>query len=349
MAERTARYSDNWLGRTAGFATGVARGVVALGEGGLRAVNYAANWGSVTLSTTGVVSEETAMAHAQELAGSHETVSRTYNYLTTGGASELAQRAKETVTRATHGDVSAIGDIAAFGTGLVGGTGATVSATRTVAQATVRGVAQASRTVKAVATGVARGTRSVVSKIKSRVTGEASKGGTRTAGVEVTRSVAAETSPRASGQGGIGAKGARLEAEAKAVYEAEGYGIIETQYGKTGRGFDFAAYRGRGRGAELCIAECKAYSARVPTGKFTTFGLGKSGASTFRRARSEALEAIERADIDDLTRQMLKQQLKKDAARIHIIGREGTRVSREQMDLIEEITGMPVETFRRLK
>lgn len=193
LKERTAEYDDGVVGVGASIATGVSRGVVALGEGGLRAANYAANWGSVALSRTGLVGEETAQAHASELMGTHESLERTYTYLKDGGARELAQKAGATISGALHGDVSEIGNVTEFATGFVGGTGAAKNTVGSALRATAR---------------LGEKTERMVAKVKAVVTGEGAIGDVRPAGAQVTRSVEATTSTAPSSSFGADSVGA---------------------------------------------------------------------------------------------------------------------------------------------
>jgi hypothetical protein len=122
-------------------------------------------------------------------------------------------------------------------------------------------------------------------------------------------------------------------------------------------GFDLISWTGKGKNVELYLHEVKAYGGRVPTGKFTSLGLGKSGTRTFEANVAAAQKAVNRAytsgRIDRLTRDSLIEHLKNGTAQIRLIGQQGT-VGVPQTEfpthiktMIKQATGMSVARGRR--
>ncbi len=123
LRDQNQSFGDGALGQVAGAANGVSRGVVALGEGFLRTVNYGANWTSV--ATGGFGQDEWAMSHAQELQQSHETITNTYDYFANqDGLSKTGQQLKQFGSDLSNGKATAASDLLAFSTGFAGGVGA---------------------------------------------------------------------------------------------------------------------------------------------------------------------------------------------------------------------------------
>jgi hypothetical protein len=144
------------------------------------------------------------------------------------------------------------------------------------------------------------------------------------------------------------ALGILFEANARNVFEEAGETVIRSQrvQGAVDRGFDFLTVEGKGAEAKLFINEAKGVNGEVVAGDFSPFGLGKNaangGQNTLDKSIEFATEAIRNAEIDDVTKRALLQQLRDKTASVRIIGRDTTVVSQEVMDQITAKSGFKV-------
>jgi len=163
---RSEMYEDDLLGWFGAVTTGTARGLIGMTEFGLRGVNYAANWGSVTMETPW------AQSHAEELMATHDTALSVGRYIAfEGGASRLLGQGADTLGRAARGDASAIGSLTEFVSGSVTGGTAALNVGR-VGAATARTAVRTSavvfqRSVQVVQKTVPVVTREIRSGMKS--------------------------------------------------------------------------------------------------------------------------------------------------------------------------------------
>jgi len=176
---------DAALGLFGQVTSGVTRAAVSAGEGFLRGVNYAANWGSIAFEPviTGIVGDDDwAYEHAREIRGTHQTVAGIVTYLKHGGVADIAKKGVATIEKAAEGDFSAIGDVTEFvgGFALGGGSGTGAKISNTGRQLTQTVFSTSKNIIK---TASVAGTKQVIKKsaeqftrIVPKISGELKRG-----------------------------------------------------------------------------------------------------------------------------------------------------------------------------
>jgi hypothetical protein len=105
---------------------------------------------------------------------------------------------------------------------------------------------------------------------------------------------------------------------------AEGFNTFATQVirGAAETAFEFGAYIGRGRAAQLVIPEVKDVAGAVRASSLTAMGLGRSGIATFQRNISDLVNRLRRLPIDDLTKRTLIRQAQSGTFEVRLFGNE---------------------------
>lgn len=287
-------------------ATGLGAGLIGLGEGAVRGVNFFANAAVSQVAPDSELAQEAV----QELDQSFSAIEQAVEVVRedpVGVGGQLVNAAFETTTAAIRGDTGAIASVAGFVPDALLG---------------AKGLGTIAKTAGRAATTVVETGKKAAKSVRKRF---------RKTPIEL---------------------GNALEKRAKAFASDKlGETVIESQFrqGAAQRGFDFVSFTGKGRNAQLIINEAKNFKGGVPTVKFTTFGLGKSGIRTFRKALKVAEQRILKSGLDSQTERTLIRQLRRGGARIRLIGGKRTRFTEGQVELIEQVTGFKTEIGPLLK
>jgi hypothetical protein len=225
LQERTGQYGTGFVAAAGGLATGVARGVLGLGELALRTANLSANAASLALGSVGLNTQANVDAHHKEVAQTVATLKAVGSAVgSKEGRSKIYEGAKETFGNAVYGgDAAALSELGNVASGLVGGAGS------------VKGVASAAAGTRTAATVSGAGTSAA--KAQTRVAKEAAEaaaaGGRNHEAVQVAKA-AARSDDAGRGASGASAQAAQAAAtEARTVNTASSAPALITQEGPT--------------------------------------------------------------------------------------------------------------------